>query len=126
MTSCGDVTSIPRRTAAQVFAATWGGTPLTKANLAKNDSLLANELRNYRAPLRVEQIDAAAESLGFELPAKTIQQLLERYSEVGGMEQYLHSTEETVGGPVEKVFWAELVEIDPLAAEIDAICRSSS
>ena len=88
--------------------------------------MLANELRKYQASVEVERLEVAAASLDIELPDKTKQQLLERYCEVGPMERFIRGTKATVGGTVDSEFWDDLVRVDPLAAEIDDICRAAA
>ena len=113
-----------RRTGTEAFAALTGGPQLlTKANLERINSIWENEIRLNEAPTKVEQIKAAAAPLGFELPAKAEQQLLEDHSGVEPMRRFIKGTEDIGGGAVDAEFWNELTMTDPLAAELDAICR---
>lgn len=121
--SCPNTTPPPLRSGAEALARIGNDqTQLTAANLVKNNSFFANDLRKNQAPSKVTHIDLAAKSLGLELPAKTKQQLLESLCELGPIERLLKGTEDSMGGPVDEHFWNGLVERDPLAVEIEAVC----
>lgn len=107
------------------FAA--GGTPLTQANLNKNDSPLTNQLRLYEALDKTESIDAGFKrAFNDTLPEKTKRQILETLSGVAPMQRFRKTADDQVGGPVDPQFWRNQVQIDPLAAELEAMQRPTA
>jgi len=106
------------RTGDQILAVLEGRLALTAANLAKNQSWIAEELRKYEIPEAVERVVQGGLSLGLELPYKTKQQLLEDRYELSPMERFSQGPESAFR--VDPQAWSHLVKVDPLAADIEA------
>jgi hypothetical protein len=95
---------------------------VTKNNLEKNDSALANQVRSNQAQSKVDRVDAVFEAAANEqLPSKTKQQLLEDGSGFSPMERFLETVDDCAGGPVDVEAWNNLMAHDPLAAELGSI-----
>ena len=100
---------------------------LSKANLEKNDFALANNIRTWKAVERVKKIDIAAQTLGLELPAQTKRQMWVSYSGASPHDQFFFDSNEKLRRcAVSEIYWAELVQRDSLAAEIEVVCRSTA
>ena len=84
-----------------------------------------NEQRKKQAPIHVKEIEAAAASIGLKLPSKTKELLLEGFRGLTSMQRFIAPVEET-REVVDDESWADLVQRDPLAAELEAIGRTTA
>ena len=118
-----NTTHTPQRSFIERLGSDGAGTPLTAANLKKNNTSLSNQIRLCKAQGKVDSIAAAfVEIAETELPEKTKRQLLEEKSGVGPMQRFQKTVEDRVGGTVDEEFWDDLKLRDPLAAELDELC----
>jgi hypothetical protein len=110
------------RVAQALEALTQGRPLLTKANLERNNSKFANFVREQQALQKADALALALRALGEEIPERTTREIVQLSSGALPLKPFQQGLEEMSRPEFDVEAWKELVNVDPLAAELEAMC----